>query len=140
MFDCEALIDQIPQRLILDIVGQWDFSRKMDSQTAYDISVNRLHGNVVNFPARAMTGRNWSGEIMNYNEDPGQWGAIHFHDDDVYDAGWEADFSLTIPAGLKSGIYAARLRSEDDEEHIWFTIGPEPDKESEIALLLPTAS
>ncbi|MFA5956507.1 N,N-dimethylformamidase beta subunit family domain-containing protein [Hyphomicrobium sp.] len=140
MFDCEALIDQIPQRLILDIVGQWDFSRKMDSQTAYDISVNRLHGNVVNFPARAMTGRNWSGEIMNYNEDPSQWGAIHFHDDDVYDAGWDADFSLTIPAALKSGIYAARLRSDDDEEHIWFTIGPEPDKESEIALLLPTAS
>jgi N,N-dimethylformamidase beta subunit-like protein/concanavalin A-like lectin/glucanase superfamily protein len=138
--DCEALVTQIPQRLIFDIVGQWDFSRKMDSQTAYDVSVNRLHGDVVNFPARAMTGWNWTGEIMNYNEDPSQWGAIHFHDDDVYDAGWDADFSLTIPSGLKSGIYAARLRSGDDEEHIWFTVGPEPDRESEIALLLPVAS
>ncbi|MET1046374.1 MAG: N,N-dimethylformamidase beta subunit family domain-containing protein [Hyphomicrobium sp.] len=138
--DCESIVDQIPQRLAFDIVGQWDFSRKMDSQTAYDVSVNRLHGDVVNFPARAMTGWNWTGEIMNYNEDPSQWGAIHFHDDDVYDAGWEADFSLTIPAGLKSGIYAARLRSGDDEEHIWFTVSPEPDKESEIALLLPVAS
>ena len=138
--DCEALIDQVPQRLIFDIVGQWDFSRKMESQTAYDVSINRLHGNVVNFPARAMTGWNWTGEMMNYNEDPSQWGAIHFHDDDVYDAGWDADFSLTIPADLKSGIYAARLRAGDDEEHIWFTVGPEPDKESEIALLLPIAS
>ena len=87
-----------------------------------------------------MTGWNWTGEMMNYNEDPSQWGAIHFHDDDVYDAGWDADFSLTIPADLKSGIYAARLRAGDDEEHIWFTVGPEPDKESEIALLLPIAS
>ncbi len=120
-----------PKRLAIDIVGDWDFSAKMDSQTAVDLSPNRLHGNVVNFPARAMTGWNWTGELMNYNEDPQQWGAIHFHDDDVYDAGWEPDFTLTVPPDIKSGIYAARLRSGGDEEYIPFTVGPEPGKEKQ---------
>ena len=138
--DCEALIGQTPQRLAFDIVGRWDFSKRMDSQIACDLSVNRLDGKVVNFPTRAMTGWNWTGEIMNYNEDPSQWGAIHFHDDDVYDAGWESDFAFTVPADLKSGIYAARLRGGGDEEHVWFTVGPAPYEESEIALLLPIAS
>lgn len=138
--DCEAIIGPIPYRLSIDVVGQWDFSQKMDSQVAYDASVNRLHGDVVNFPTRAMTGWNWNGEILNYNEDPSQWGAIHFHDDDIYDAGWEADFSLTIPPHLESGIYAARLRADGHEEHIWFTVGPAPDKESRIAFLMPVAS
>jgi N,N-dimethylformamidase beta subunit-like protein/concanavalin A-like lectin/glucanase superfamily protein len=138
--DCEAIASEIPKRLECDIAGAWDFSQKMDSQTAYDLSPNRLHGKVVNFPARAMTGWNWTGKTMNYNDDPNQWGAIHFHDDDVYDAGWQADFSLQIPASMKSGIYAARLHSNDDEEYIPFMIGPEPGKEREIVLLLPTAS
>ncbi len=138
--ECEAISGETPKRLAIDIVGDWDFSAKMDSQTAVDRSPNRLHGKVVNFPARAMTGWNWTGEQMNYNEDPKQWGAIHFHDDDVYDAGWQPDFKLTVPPGIKSGIYAARLRSGGDEEYIPFTVGPEPGKESKMALLLPTAS
>lgn len=138
--DCEAIVNGIPKRLECDIVGAWDFSQKMESQTACDLSPNRLHGKVVNFPARAMTGWNWTGKTMNYHDDPNQWGAIHFHDDDVYDAGWKADFSLQIPSSMKSGIYAARLRSGDNEEYIPFMVGPEPGKEREIVLLLPTAS
>ena len=62
-----------------------------DIEDQPDVSINRLHGNVVNFRARAMTGWNWTGEMMNYNEDPSQWGAIHFHDDG-YDAGWTLTF------------------------------------------------
>jgi len=30
---------------------------------------------------------------------PEQYGAIHFHDDDLEDAGWEPDFALTLPDG-----------------------------------------
>ena len=122
------------------IVGAWDFSEDMASQTAVDRSPNKLHGTIVNFPARAMTGWNWTGEVMDWKQDPSQWGAIHFHDDDIYDAGWETDFELTVPETMTSGIYAARLRAEGAEEYIPFTVGPAPGKEQGIALVLPTAS
>ena len=55
---------------------------------------------------------------------PGEYGAIHFHRDDLEDAGWEADFELTIPADLPSGIYAAWLRAGDDEDYLPFTVRP----------------
>jgi N,N-dimethylformamidase len=123
-----------------ELVGSWDFSVDMASQTAADTSPNKLHGTIVNFPARAMTGWNWTGEQMDFKQDPSQWGAIHFHDDDLYDAGWETDFALTIPVSMGSGLYAARLSAEGAEEYIPFTVGPAPGKEQRIALVLPTAS
>jgi N,N-dimethylformamidase len=122
------------------VVGAWDFSVDVASQTAVDRSPNQLHGTVVNFPARAITGWNWSGEVMDFKQDPTQWGAIHFHDDDIYDAGWETDFGLTIRPEMTSGLYAARLRAEGAEEYIPFTVGPTPGAENKIALILPTAS
>ena len=122
------------------VVGAWDFSVDVASQTAVDRAPNQLHGTVVIFPARAMTGWNWTGEVMDWKQDPSQWGAIHFHDDDIYDARWETDFALTIPPEMKSGLYAARLRAEQAEEYIPFTVGPAPGAENKIALILPTAS
>ena len=56
------------------------------------------------------------------------------------DARWETDFALTIPPEMKSGLYAARLRAEQAEEYIPFTVGPAPGAENKIALILPTAS
>lgn len=123
-----------------DVLGNWDFSVDMASRVAVDTSPNGLHGTVLNFPARAMTGWNWTGEQMDFKQDPAQWGAMHFHDDDIYDAGWDTDFELIVPHTMTSGLYAARLRTEDAEEYIPFTVGPAPGKEQRIALVLPTAS
>ena len=130
----------IPPPLTNAIVGAWDFSQDISSTKARDISPNRIHGEVVNLPARGMKGYNWTGEFMNWQQGPQHYGAIHFHDDDIYDAGWEVDFALTIPASLKSGLYAARLRSSEEEEYIPFVVRPVPGKEKKIAFLLPTAS
>ena len=47
--------------------------------------------------ARGMTGYNWSGRETNFRSASHEYGAIHFHDDDLDDAGWGVDFSLTIP-------------------------------------------
>jgi N,N-dimethylformamidase len=138
--ECLTAVDLQFARLDPDCVGAWDFSVAMSSQIAFDGSPNQLHGRIVNFPARAMTGWNWSGESMEWAQNPSQWGAIHFHDDDIYDAGWETDFELEISPAMSSGIYAARLRAGEDEEYIWFTIGPAPGRHRSIALLLPTSS
>jgi len=130
----------VPVQLSSAVIGSWDFSRDINSIKVTDTSPNSLHGEVVNMPARGMKGYNWTGEVMNWREAPEQYGAIHFHDDDLYDAGWEVDFALTIPAALKSGLYAARLKAGAEEDHIPFVVKPAPGKEKKIAFLLPTAS
>lgn len=47
---------------------------------------------------------------------------------------------MTIPASLKSGLYAAHLRAGEEEEYIPFAVKPQRGKEKKIAFLLPTAS
>ena len=56
-----------------------------------------------------MTGWNWDCSEECYRHAPEQYGAIHFHDDDLDDCGWETDVALDVPADLPSGVYALRL-------------------------------
>src|SRR5690606_34397256 len=93
------------------LVGAWDFSQDMQSANLVDIGRHHLHGTLVNYAMRAVTGHDWSGDDEDFKHAPGQYGAIHFHDDDIEDAGWETDFSWTVPADAVSGFYAARLQS-----------------------------
>ena len=123
------------------LVAVWDFSRDMAGDRIVDLSPNGLHGRAVNLPARAMKGHNWSGEFQSWQSAPQEYGAIHFHEDDLYDAGWETDFELTVPADLGSGVYAARLADGEEEEHIPFFVRPPAGTStSDIVLLIPTAS
>jgi N,N-dimethylformamidase len=121
------------------VVAAWDFSQAMTSSRIVDRSPYGLHGTAVNLPARAMTGANWTGDEANVNHAPDQYGAIHFHDDDLDDAGWDVDFAFTIPAGLPSGIYATRLRAGDDEDHLPFVVRPPRGAvTTPVAYLIPT--
>jgi len=106
------------------LVAAWDFSQEIPTERVIDLSPRRLDGRTVNLPARAVTGYNWTGNVMDWKQAPEQYGAIHFHEDDLYDAGWEVDFTLTVPDGMKSGVYAARVAVEDDEDHILFFLRP----------------
>ena len=121
-------------------IGAWDFSVGIETTTVTDIGPHRLDGETVNLPTRGVTGHNWTGASMNWRDVPAQYGAIHFHEDDLYDAKWKVDFELTIPKQLKSGLYAVRLRSEDQEEYVPFAVRPRKGKENKLAFLLPTAS
>jgi len=104
--------------------GRWDFARDTGSTRIVDVGPLGLHGNVVNMPARAMTGSGWTGEEMSWKHAPEQYGAIHFHDDDIYDFGWETDFTFTIPEGMRSGLYAARIRCGGHEDLMPFYVCP----------------
>ncbi len=55
-----------------------------------------------------MTGQNWDGTEMNWRHAPHQYGAIHFHDDDMIDARWETDFSFTVPNDLTQRLSMRR--------------------------------
>lgn len=131
-------------KALQSVVAAWDFSADIEGLQVTDRSPNLLHGRVVHMPARGMTGWNWSGEEMSWRHAPTEYGAMHFHDDDLYDAGWEIDFSFTVPEKLKSGLYCARLRCGDslnDEDYVPFVVlPPRGQVTSKICFLLPTAS
>ena len=52
------------------VLAAWDFSKGIQSNRITDISPNHHHGVTVNLPARAMTGHNWTGEIMDWQAAP----------------------------------------------------------------------
>ena len=126
------------------LVAAWDFSRDIPTTRVADTGPGQLHGRTHNLPARGMTGWNWRGAELGWPNAPDQYGAIHFHDDDLYDAGWETDFRYTIPAKTPSGVYAARLRGGadgDQEEYIPFYVrAPASGPTADVVFLAPTAS
>ena len=136
------------------LVLGFDFSREIPSTRAIDIGPFGVHGEVVNLPTRAMKGWNWTGEEQCWWRKPEQYGAMHFHDDDLYDAGWDSDFSFTVPGDMKSGVYAAHLvvegpegENEDGtgEDYIPFFVRPPRGaagrrNRPKLAFLAPTAA
>jgi N,N-dimethylformamidase len=128
------------------LVARWDFAdgigpQGIVSDRVTDTTPNRLQGTCVQMPARGMTGYNWTGREENFTHAPREYGAIHFHDDDLDDAGWEADFDLVIPDGLKSDVYAAHLVAGQAEEYIPFFVRPPRGAATARSLFLaPTAS
>lgn len=96
-------------------------------------------GRLINAPTRAVTGHNWSGTQVDYKLASDEYGAIHFHDDDLEDAGWEADFQFPVPAQLPSGVYAARLTANDRSTYVPFFVRPATGcPTSDIVFLAPT--
>lgn len=143
--DINSLQQEQPPAYFGDsIVAVWDLSRDFSSDIITDISPNKLHGTLVNMPARGMTGHNWTGKETDYRNAPKEYGAVYFHDDDLEDAQWDVGFTLTIPEGMRSGIYAARLTAgegEGNEDHIPFFVRPKKGSSTApIAFLVPTNS
>ena len=124
-----------------DVVAAWDLSRDVDSDVMHDASRHGRHGRLVNLPTRAVAGHNHAGRETDFRLAPGEYGAVHFHRDDLDDAGWAEDFAFTVPADLPSGVYAAWLRAGDDEDHIPFVVRPAAgETRSRIAVLISTMS
>ncbi len=124
-----------------NLVGAWDFSHDIPTETIHDLGPFRLHGVVVNLPTRAVTGHNWTGAVTDWTRAPEQYGAIHFHDDDFVDACWQPDFSFTIPGNLRSGIYAAKLTVGKSEFWVpFFVRPPRGQARSKVAFLASTAT
>lgn len=128
-----------------DLIAYWDFSRGIEGTAIFDASPHQLHGVTHQCPARAMTGWRWHGECLDWKQRPDLYSAIHFHADDMTDAGWDTDFTVRLPQKLRSGIYAVRLVPDDDETmayHCVFAVRPPPRPitGNTVCFLLPTAS
>ncbi len=128
------------------LVARWDFAAEIGANgvptdVVSDRSGNGLHGRCVNMPARGMIGHRWTAREENYVHAPNQYGAIHFHNDDLEDAGWDADFEWTVPAGAKSDVYAVRLRGGGVERRVPFFVRPaKGTATARVAFLAPTAT
>ena len=137
--DLSALADPTADRPARAPLAAWDFSLDIGSTQVTDTGPHGLHGQTVNMPTRGVTGHNFTGAETNFHRAPHEYGAIHFHDDDVEDVAWQSDFQLTIPPDLPSGVYAARLRAGEDEDYLPFCVRPPRGTvTSRIAVLMPT--
>jgi N,N-dimethylformamidase len=125
-----------------DAIALWDLAADIPSDQVTDRSSNRLHGRTVNAPKRAVTGHNWDGTAMDWRVAPEQYGAIHFHDDDLHDAGWTPSLTLTIPAGTRSGAYALRLEAAGGPEFwvVFYVRPPRRGPRARTAFLASTAT
>lgn len=126
------------------LLAAWDFSQGIDTTQVTDVSGNGLHGETFNLPTRGMIGAGWNGQAFHWRDRPDLYGAIHFHDDDLYDCGWKTDFSWTIPANQPSGAYAAHVvaaEGETGEDYIPFFVSPPKGKaNAPVAFLASTAT
>jgi len=120
-----------PESLALDpllppagLLAGWDFSRGIDSLDVGDVGPRRLGGVLVNLPTRAVTGARWTGREMCWRHAPREYAAIHFHEDDVHDAGWATDFDFTVPEDLPSGVYVMRLAAGAHADELPFYVRP----------------
>ncbi|KAK7717697.1 hypothetical protein SLS64_003192 [Diaporthe eres] len=117
--------------------AKFGFALDMSSDRIIDTTGNANHGDLVNAPTRAVKGYNWDGSEPDWTKTRYGYGAIHFHDDDLDDAGWETDFNFEVPSDAISGAYAVIVQSIDHSEqisdHIVFLVRP-------AALDVPTDS
>ncbi len=137
-----------PRLHIDDIELSWDLSIGMDgptmaampSQSAEQDPTMR-DGVLHQLPARAVTGPDWHEGRQRWTDDPSKWDAVHFHKDDLYDAGWEPSVELTLPKTLPSGIYAFLVESEHGLDRVPFFVRPAADAATaDVALLMSTAT
>ncbi|MDE0714926.1 MAG: N,N-dimethylformamidase large subunit, partial [Gammaproteobacteria bacterium] len=121
------------------VLAAWDFSREISSTRIIDTAPGKHHGRLVNHPARAMTGFSWDGSEMNWRHRPSHYAAIHFHEDDIVDFGWETDFSFTIPDDLPSGSYAMRIDGGEHRDWLpFFVLPPRGRPANRLCVLVST--
>ncbi|KAK4942368.1 hypothetical protein LTR10_017815 [Elasticomyces elasticus] len=109
-------------------IGQYDFAKGIESDTVFDVSGCERHGRLINAPTRAVTDHTWDGTEVDWTKASYGYGAIHFHEDDLDDAGWETDFCIHIPANVRSGAYSVSVEAVNGlarDEAVFF-VRPSP--------------
>lgn len=130
-----------PAALAGHVIGWWDFAVEPEGRRVVDRSRARRDGRLENLPTRAVAGIRWDATEHDWRRAPDHYGAIHFHSDDLYDAGWPAAFELAIPDDWRSGVHAARLRCGEQVDLVpFFVCPPRGGAAAKLALLIPTAT
>ena len=119
---------------------RWDASIGTGSRQWSDVGEHSLHGTLHQLPARAVRGPLWDSSSQNPATAPEHYDAVHFHTDDLYDAGWTTTTSLLVPPDLPSGVYCFRTKGDTGEDRTPFFVAAPAGKRAEIAFLAPVAT
>lgn len=125
------------------VLAKYDFALDMSSDRIVDVSGRGQDGVLVNAPTRAVRGHDWDGSEGDWTRAKFGYGAIHFHDDDLDDAEWDTDFTITIPATARSGAYAVEVESTNgqDKDAVTFFVRPTrwtSDNSQKVCLVFST--
>ncbi|XWX00324.1 hypothetical protein V2A60_008344 [Cordyceps javanica] len=121
------------------IIGAWDFSIGIESNTIHDTGPFKFHGTLYNQPTRAVPGSNWTGLEHQWRHAPDEYAAIHFHDDDLEDCQWSRTFRFHLPENLRSGCYVLELTAGSVRDWLPFWVRPSPRKQrARLLFLVPT--
>ncbi|GAB3499716.1 N,N-dimethylformamidase beta subunit family domain-containing protein [Amycolatopsis cihanbeyliensis] len=124
----------------LGATAHWDLACDISGDHMLD-PVGGHHGRLHNQPLRAVTGHDWAGDVLDWRHADRGYGAVHFHSDDLADAGWDPAFTLDLPAELDPGCYAIELSTTDGVDRVPFFVRPRLDTEkAPLLLLVPTLS
>jgi N,N-dimethylformamidase len=110
------------------LYAAWDFAHGIDTLEITDTTPHARHGTLHNLPTRAVRGSAWNGRERCWRTAPAHYAAVHFHDDDLHDAGWATDFAFTVPPTLNSGAYAMRVSVDGATDYLPFYVRPELGK------------
>jgi len=130
-------------------LADWDFSIAPNSNIVRDVSGRGCHGQLVNAPTRAVKSHDYDYSTVDWTNASAGYGAIHFHKDDLDDAEWATDFTITIPKDTRSGVYAVELTSSSSsssssgavKDMVTFFVRPTAEtsiKGAKVAIVLPT--
>lgn len=119
------------------VQASWDLSMDISGDRMVDVIGGR-DGRLHNLPTRAITGHDWTGEVLDWRYAESGYGAVHFHSDDLGDVEWEPVLALDLPADLPSGCYAVELSTADGADRLPFFVRARD--RAETALLIPTLS
>lgn len=128
------------------LVALWDFAADITNDgvttdRVRDLGPWGLHGVCQQGPARGMTGRLWRGITERFPSAPAQYGAIHFHDDDLEDCHWDSDITWTVPGDFATGTYALRVTHDDEvDRQPFFVLPPRGTATAEVVVVIATAS
>ncbi|KAH8803361.1 hypothetical protein F5884DRAFT_739703 [Xylogone sp. PMI_703] len=125
------------------LLARFDFAVDISSDRIVDVSGHGHNGVLINAPTRAVKGHDWDGSESDWTRAKFGYGAIHFHDDDLDDAEWETDFTITIPASARSGAYAVIVEAINgsDTDAITFFVRPTrwtSDNSNKVCLIFST--
>ncbi|KAI1620702.1 hypothetical protein EDD37DRAFT_165541 [Exophiala viscosa] len=127
-----------------EILVKYEFARNISEDTIIDASGAGHNGMLVNAPTRAVPGFDWDGSEVDWTKAKYGYGAIHFHEDDLDDAAWDTDFTITLPEDARSGIYSVEVTSTNGKaaDMVTFMVRPTPATTAKVgakvALVLST--
>ncbi|MCU1491561.1 MAG: subunit beta of N,N-dimethylformamidase [Acidimicrobiaceae bacterium] len=117
----------------------WQLGPEVHNAAVLDDRGQGIVAHLLNAPMSAVTGHAYDGSVVCYAQAPDMYRALALHRDDLEDAGWSTTATLTLPDGLSSGVYAAKLQSTAGSRYVPFFVAPRSGGERPaIAVVLPT--